>query len=416
METATGNSKFYKSCACIWIFCAAVLIVLLSGVDVYAGLQISEMSADTVTLTWTAPGDDGSTGMASSYDVRYSTSPITEDNWHLATQAVGEPTPGSPGEEEVFTISGLTEGEIYYFGIKACDEVPNWSGLSNIVFNCDLPIAPTLIGPSNGLTGLHQPLVLDWSNVSGANGYEIELDNNSDFSSPEIETSTISSYYTVTGLELETTYHWRIRAVSDCGSGTWSSVWYFTTESFIVGAQDISAPNDTVFASSKPTLEISNGVPESGNTYRFYVATDSLFMPATIIATSDDIEEKSDGTASWRVEARLSKGDTYFWRVSLNSDEYSEIFQFNVEPPNTHAYPSPFRLSEASHVTFTELPENSILVIATVSGEKIRQWETESGDPIQWDGTNEEGRKVASGVYLWYIVDTDIRGKLSMIR
>ena len=33
-----------------------------------------------LTLNWTAPGDDGSTGTATSYDLRYSTTPISNDS------------------------------------------------------------------------------------------------------------------------------------------------------------------------------------------------------------------------------------------------------------------------------------------------------------------------------------------------
>ena len=42
---------------------------------------------DCITLTWTAPGDDGTTGTATTYDIRYSTSAINEGNWAAATQA-----------------------------------------------------------------------------------------------------------------------------------------------------------------------------------------------------------------------------------------------------------------------------------------------------------------------------------------
>ena len=82
-------------------------------------------------LTWAAPGDDGSTGTAASYDVRYSTSAITEGNWASATQATGEPTPSIAGSSESFTVTGLTPSTTYYFAIKTSDEASNTSALSN---------------------------------------------------------------------------------------------------------------------------------------------------------------------------------------------------------------------------------------------------------------------------------------------
>ena len=82
--------------------------------------------------TWTAPGDNGSTGTATTYDIRYSTSAITTGNWASATQCTGEPAPAAAGTNQNFTVSGLSGDTTYYFAIETADEVPNWSGLSNV--------------------------------------------------------------------------------------------------------------------------------------------------------------------------------------------------------------------------------------------------------------------------------------------
>ncbi len=58
-----------------------------------SNLATSSPTSTSITLTWTAPGDDGNTGTAASYDIRYSTSTINEGNWPSATQVTGEPTP-----------------------------------------------------------------------------------------------------------------------------------------------------------------------------------------------------------------------------------------------------------------------------------------------------------------------------------
>lgn len=89
--------------------------------------------AASVTLRWTAPGDDGSVGTAAQYDVRYSTSTITANNWNSASQVTGEPAPKVAGSSESFTIPNLTANTTYYFAIKTADEATNWSGLSNVV-------------------------------------------------------------------------------------------------------------------------------------------------------------------------------------------------------------------------------------------------------------------------------------------
>jgi hypothetical protein len=85
----------------------------------------------TVDLNWIAPGDDGTTGTASAYVVRYNTVPITESNWASSSNVSNEPTPQVAGSVESMTVSGLVPGRTYYLALKTQDEVPNTSGVSN---------------------------------------------------------------------------------------------------------------------------------------------------------------------------------------------------------------------------------------------------------------------------------------------
>ncbi|MCP4581520.1 MAG: MBL fold metallo-hydrolase [candidate division Zixibacteria bacterium] len=91
--------------------------------------------SDEITLNWTATGDDGGSGTAAVYDIRYrlaSSGPIDgEIDWSLSDEAENEPEPQVAGSSESFTISGLTEGESYYFAIKVMDDNLNNSDLSN---------------------------------------------------------------------------------------------------------------------------------------------------------------------------------------------------------------------------------------------------------------------------------------------
>ena len=124
-------------------------------------------ASGAVDLTWAATGDDGSVGIASSYDVRYSGTQITEANWASATPATDEPSPGAPGETEVFTVSGLASGTTYYFALKVADEVPNLSVLSNLATITTLnpvPALATLSPPGAAVGGTGFPLTVNGSN------------------------------------------------------------------------------------------------------------------------------------------------------------------------------------------------------------------------------------------------------------
>lgn len=96
-------------------------------------LATSNVTATSVGLSWTAVGDDDLDGQAASYDLRYSTSVITSQNFTSATQVTGVPVPGVSGAPQSFTVGGLLSGTTYFFAIKAKDEAGNAGAISNVV-------------------------------------------------------------------------------------------------------------------------------------------------------------------------------------------------------------------------------------------------------------------------------------------
>lgn len=95
-------------------------------------LLLINPAENSLTLTWTAPGDDANQGTATQYDIRYSRSPIhTESDWDAATQLNNPPIPLPAGSSEILTITNLSSNIGYYFSLKTSDESLNWSDLSN---------------------------------------------------------------------------------------------------------------------------------------------------------------------------------------------------------------------------------------------------------------------------------------------
>ena len=88
---------------------------------------------DFVGLAWKATGDNGQKGTAASYDVRYSTAPITPIRFDTATPADGEPEPAPAGTPHSFTVTGLAPGTLYYFAMVVSDGAGNVSPISNVV-------------------------------------------------------------------------------------------------------------------------------------------------------------------------------------------------------------------------------------------------------------------------------------------
>lgn len=101
-------------------------------------LAVSAATTHSLTLTWTAPGDDGNNGTAAEYDIRYATSNIDNETWGFAIQASGEPAPKPAGSNETFVVGGLAFATTYYFALKTGDDAGNWANLSNIAHGATL--------------------------------------------------------------------------------------------------------------------------------------------------------------------------------------------------------------------------------------------------------------------------------------
>jgi hypothetical protein len=96
-------------------------------------LTVATVTDSSVTLRWTATGDDADQGTATTYDIRYYKYQISPSNWDSATQVTGEPLPKPGGETDSMVIGGLMTDSTYYFALNVSDEAGNWSGISNCV-------------------------------------------------------------------------------------------------------------------------------------------------------------------------------------------------------------------------------------------------------------------------------------------
>jgi hypothetical protein len=115
--------------------------------------------ADSVHVTWIAPGDDGTVGIATLYELRISHAPITPANWGGAALVPGLPLPLLAGTRQAATVRGLSSDTTYYLAIRTVDDAGNWSGLSDVV---RWDWTPNTVPPASpvGLTA-----VLDGPNV-----------------------------------------------------------------------------------------------------------------------------------------------------------------------------------------------------------------------------------------------------------
>lgn len=197
-------------------------------------------AATSLRLTWTAPGDDGSTGTATSYDVRYLTATITDANWSSATQAAGEPAPQVAGSSETFTVTGLSSNTTYYFALKTSDEASNASGISNV------PNGLTSQAPSSAPTDSTAPSIsavassniafssvtITWS-TDEASDSQVEYGKTTSYGSETtLDTSLVSSHtINISGLLAQTTYNYRVKSKDSSANLATSLNFTFATAS-----------------------------------------------------------------------------------------------------------------------------------------------------------------------------------------
>jgi hypothetical protein len=124
-----------------WGAAAIVVLAVLGGGARPAASQTPVGSV--AVLEWPAPGDDGTSGRATRYEVRYRMTPLfgadTLGYWTAGTIVSGAPLPGPAGSVDSLVVTGLNPSLAYYFIVRAADEVPNWSGFSNIVVKPAFP-------------------------------------------------------------------------------------------------------------------------------------------------------------------------------------------------------------------------------------------------------------------------------------
>ncbi|MHB0874970.1 MAG: hypothetical protein ACYC5O_02875 [Anaerolineae bacterium] len=120
-------------------------------------------------------------------------------------------------------------GTTYYIEVAGFSDATGFLQLT-VTQDCYAPEAPALVEPADGSTIALSASGMDWSDVSGAAGYQLQVDGDAAFTSPGIEAVVTRSSLAL-GAHLPTgTYYWRVRALGGCGTSDWSTVAGFSSQ------------------------------------------------------------------------------------------------------------------------------------------------------------------------------------------
>lgn len=197
---------------------------------------------------------------------------------------------------------------------------------SNIAGYGALPIAPTLISPLDGATGVSVTPVLDWSDVSNATTYGVQVSTNANFTNIiRNVTGLATSTYTVPTLANATTYFWRANAANGLGTGPFSLIRFFTTGMIgIINTQEIplefslyqNYPNPF-----NPTTKIKFDLPNNNDKN----ATVSLVVYDITGKVTSVLLNTAYTAGKWELDfdaSNLASG-VYFYRI--NAGNFSAV-------------------------------------------------------------------------------------------
>ena len=135
-------------------------------------------------------------------------------------------------------LPALESSTTYYWRVRASAPVlspwsDKWSFTTSLATNA---ISLRLETPAAGAVGVPVKPVFQWTAIAGADAYELLISTNADFTNPAIIKKDdyalpSNAWRCDVSLDGETTYYWKVRAISASTNSAWSAAGAFTTES-----------------------------------------------------------------------------------------------------------------------------------------------------------------------------------------
>ncbi|MCQ2280484.1 MAG: T9SS type A sorting domain-containing protein, partial [Bacteroidales bacterium] len=197
------------------------------------------------------------------------------------------------------------------------------------------PSRVTLSSPSSGIMLSSLSTSLQWNSISGSTRYIYQYDVSPTFNTTHLISNTTSSYYTsISGLNYNTTYYWRVCAYNSVDTSDWSLVRTFRT--------------GTLNMTATPTLvspaDGSMAIPADGQTFTWdaYPNAQSYEIEYSTYNDFSDNVGFQTVTATNTQLFGLDAHTTYYWRVraanGVDFSPWSNAWSFTTENCSTEIY------------------------------------------------------------------------------
>ncbi|MES2141166.1 MAG: fibronectin type III domain-containing protein [Bacteroidota bacterium] len=232
------------------------------------------------------------------------------------------------GNNTTINVTGLVANTTYYYRVRALNGCSTSLNSSTISVSTTAPISPTALAASNfTCTSLNA----NWGAVSGATIYFLDVATDAGFTSfvagyTNVNVNNVTTY-NITGLAVNTTYFYRVRAANGCSvSLNSNSVMVITSAPFApVG---VAASNFTC-----TTMNANWGAAAGANAYFLDVSIDPAF--GSFVGTYNNLNVNN--TTTYNLTG-LTTGTTYYYRVraanGCSVSQNSNTINATITAPN----------------------------------------------------------------------------------
>jgi len=260
----------------------------------------------TLTLSW------GASSGAASYEYCYDS---TNDSACSAWTSTGTNTSQA--------LSGLSANTTYYwhvrannsFGVTYADGAAAtfWSFITGVP-----PGAFVKSNPGNGATAVPLAPTLSWAASTGVASYEYCYDTTNDNACSSWTSAGTATSAALSGLSLNTTYYWQVRAVNAFGTtyanGAATAFWSFTTGNVPGAFAKANPANGATAVTLAPTLSWGASTGAVSYEYCYDTSNDNACNGWTGVGSNTSVALSGlniKTTYYWQVRAVNSFGTTY---------------------------------------------------------------------------------------------------------
>jgi C1A family cysteine protease len=295
--------------------------------------------------------------------------------------------------------SELGPGKYYWYVANLHPDGNMGSIVYSFTVSPAAPAAPLLTSPPTASQTNVSPVLLVWSEPSGAVKYDVQLSRIKTFTTLDDSDRVSTSRYDFTPA-IDGLYYWRVRSVNEYGvAGAWSSARNFIVDTTAQAAPVLSAPlNNAIVNTQTPTMSIKS-VP-GATSYLYELDDDIAFGSVNVTNTSTK--------TSFVVPAdqKLDYGK-YYWRVADidkagNQSEWSEVRSFVVTIQKTPANGS-YTTNARQPFTWAAVPGATGYEIqvctnpANCDGTQVRRFTR----PVSTSYIPTTGEAFTDGIYYW---------------